>query len=165
MAVPGCLSLASWISAKLTSFFLLLLGTPVLNTLANTCLRRQSPSSAGRGKQSGADDELHLLAATWKCSSNYQVLPASWQSRATSCQFACFFAAHSILSYVALPGDIPSVLPRFPSSFFLACHFAGECWLALGAYAQYFWGQMSQAMRAHCQQTWRIIRVNKLKAT
>lgn len=27
-----------------------------------------------------AGAELHLLVATWKCSSNYQVLPPSWQA-------------------------------------------------------------------------------------
>lgn len=53
----------------------------------------------------------------------------------------------------------------FSSLSLLACHFAGECCLARWAYAQYFWGQMSQALRPHCQQTWGIIRVNKLKAT
>lgn len=123
-----------------------------------------------------AGAELHLLVATWKCSSNYQVLPPSWQSgHKHKLAAAClFFVAHSILSYAGR-AQHETCAAMFPSVFsfsyfffslsLLACHFAGECCLARWAYAQYFWGQMSQALRPHCQQTWGIIRVNKLKAT
>lgn len=163
---------ASWISAKLTSFyffFFFLLAHPFLTRWQTHVCGGSHPlhPETGAGQTNSG---LHLLVATWKCSSNYQVLPPSWQSRATSCQFACFlFFCGALDTLVCSSAKRHSIrLSSFSFSHFSFSELAtllASLGLARGAYAQYFWGQMSLAMRAHCQQTWRIIRVNKLKAT
>lgn len=124
--------------SKIDKFFIFLflpLGTPVLNTLANTCLRWQSPSSPRGGGGAHTHSGLHLLVATWKCSSNYPVLPPSWQSRATSCQFPCFlffflwctrYSRMQLWQAAFHPSFLIFLLSFF---FFWACHFAGESWL------------------------------------